>query len=122
DEKAARRAGLDYWPRLELHEHGSLEAYRDRAVRSEFVLLSTRGERSLFDLEITSGTHLVFGGESRGLPDRLLREHPDRTAHLPMRRGERSLNVAAVACTVLYEALRQAIARGEIAPDAAGSF
>ncbi|MEM1330701.1 MAG: tRNA (cytidine(34)-2'-O)-methyltransferase [Planctomycetota bacterium] len=116
-EKACRRAGLDYWPRLDVSEHGSWATYRDTTPGATRWLLTTRAERSVYDAEFRPGDHLVFGKETRGLPDEILNEDPDHRVTLPMVRGERSLNVATAVCAVLYEAVRQQIARGEIEID-----
>ncbi|MEL7474275.1 MAG: TrmH family RNA methyltransferase, partial [Planctomycetota bacterium] len=101
-----RRAGLDYWPRLAMHEHAGWTAYRRTPAPGRW-LFSTRGRRSLFDAELRLGDHLVFGSEGSGLPSAILDAHPDRCLALPMAANERSLNVATAVCAVVYEGLRQ---------------
>lgn len=113
-EKACRRAGLDYWPRLDLREHASWEAYEQATQGAPRWLLSTRASRTLFEVELRPGDHLVLGGETRGLDRALLDRHPDRVVGLPMARGERSLNVATVMCAAVYEGIRQCVVRGEV--------
>lgn len=113
-EKACRRAGLDYWPRLEVHEHRDLGAYRSAWSGARAWLLTTKGSRSLFDADLRVGDHLLFGKETSGLPAGLLAEEPDRRVCLPMVAGERSLNVATAVCAVVYEGIRQGLARGEL--------
>ncbi len=127
-EKACRRAGLDYWPRLQPREHESFEAYlRASTVGAPPRLwLFTTKSRSgrgvpLFDAEFRAGDHLVFGKETRGLPDELLERYPDRLVTLPMAAGERSLNLATAVCAAVYEGLRQLRARGEIEISADGN-
>lgn len=118
-EKACRRAGLDYWPRLDVREHESwsgYEAARDRPM----WLFSTGSGRPVFDVDLQRGDHLVFGKETAGLPKHLLKAHSDRVVCLPMRQGERSLNLATAVCAALYEGLRQVRARGEIRLDGFG--
>jgi len=83
-------------------------------------LLSTKARRTVFDVPLRRGDHLVFGKESAGLPGSLLNERPDRCVSLPMLPTERSLNLATAVCAVIYEGLRQLIARGDLALDAAG--
>ncbi|MFN0132334.1 MAG: tRNA (cytidine(34)-2'-O)-methyltransferase [Phycisphaerales bacterium] len=119
-EKACRRAGLDYWHRLDLHEHPSFDAYLDATLPHSVWFLSTRGKRSLFDASLARGDHLIFGSETAGLPANLLHAHPDRTLSLPMAPGERSLNLATAVCAVVYEGLRQLIAREEVSLTATG--
>jgi tRNA (cytidine/uridine-2'-O-)-methyltransferase len=119
-EKACRRAGLDYWHRLAIAEHESWGAYlRDAGPRSLW-LLSTKARRPLYEAELRPGDHLVFGKETAGLPADLLEQHTDRCLLLPMAAGERSLNVATAVCAVVYEGLRQALNRGDVALDDEG--
>lgn len=113
DEKACRRAGLDYWPRLSLHTHADLASY-ERATRgARRWYLSTKGGSSLYDSALRPGDHLVFGKESRGLPAEVIEAAGDRVLRVPMMPGERSLNLSSVVCLVVYEGIRQCLARGE---------
>lgn len=120
DEKACRRAGLDYWPRLDLREHADWGAYERESVGERRWLFTARGGRCVFDVDLRAGDHLVFGRETRGLDGALLERFPDRCVRLPMAAGERSLNVATAACAAMYELVRQARERGEIGLDADG--
>jgi len=113
-EKACRRAGLDYWPRLDRAEHPSWEAYLAAACPSRLWLFSTTARACSFDAEFRAGDHLVFGKETAGLPDPLLSRYRDRLLRLPMVAGERSLNVATAMCAAVYEGIRQLCARGEL--------
>lgn len=121
-EKACRRAGLDYWPRLDVRHHADWEAYlRSReGVEGGLWLLSTKARRLVFDLPIGPGDHFVFGKETAGLPGTLLDRFPDRLARLPMAAGERSLNLATAVCAVVYEGVRQGLAAGWAGADANG--
>src|SRR2546421_307390 len=111
-EKACRRAGLDYWPRLNIHEHPSWEAFASTGP-APLWFFSTKATRPLFDATFSPGAWLVFGNETEGLPDDLLAASPDRVRTLPMAPGERSLNLATAVCAVVYEGVRQALARGQ---------
>ncbi len=108
-EKACRRAGLDYWPRLDWTEHADWNAYTTRAPfnPARTWILSTKSKNSVFDAPLRRGDHLLFGSESRGLPPEILAAHPDRVLTLPLAVGERSLNLATAVCAVVYEGLRQ---------------
>lgn len=117
DEKACRRAGLDYWPRLGVREHADWEACIDQLPTDRLWLLSTRASRSVWDADLQLGDALVFGRETTGLPDAILDRYPDRGLRLPMMPGERSLNQAVSVCTVIYEGLRQAVCRGDLRVD-----
>lgn len=121
-EKACRRAGLDYWPRLRPVEHEHFPAYLDaaRPAPERMWFFTTKTTRPVWTADFRPGDHLVFGKETRGLPDDLLAQYPDRLLTLPMAPGERSLNLATAVCAVVYEGLRQMVARGDLAigPDA----
>lgn len=107
-DRAVRRAGLDYWPQVELYRHAEWAAFRAAAGSARLNLFSTAARRDYTQAEYRPGDVLVFGSETRGLPDTLLAEHADRVFGLPMRPGSvRSLNLADAVAAVLYEALRQ---------------
>jgi tRNA (cytidine/uridine-2'-O-)-methyltransferase len=114
-EKACRRAGLDYWPRLDVRDHKSWEDYLAAERPARLWLLSTKATRPVFDADLRRGDHLIFGKETAGLPARILGQYPDRALYLPMVPGERSLNLATAVCAVAYEGVRQLLARGELA-------
>ncbi|CAG0969242.1 tRNA (cytidine(34)-2'-O)-methyltransferase [Phycisphaerales bacterium] len=119
-EKACRRAGLDYWPRLDVREHDSFDAYLRKCEPTGVWLFSTKGGRSFFDAEFRPGNALVFGKETAGLETSLLARFPERVVTMPMAPEERSLNVATAACAGVYEGLRQLLVRGEIGLDPNG--
>jgi len=119
-EKACRRAGLDYWPRLGVREHPSWEAYEAATPGARRWFFSTKGARTYFDAEFQRGDALIFGRETAGLCPGLLERHRDRVLFMPMVPGERSLNVATAVCAVVYEGVRQLWSRGEIVLDGAG--
>ncbi len=112
-EKACRRAGLDYWPRLQLHEHTDWNAYLASSAGARRWLLTTKSDRSVFDADLRRGDHLVFGRETAGLPHSILSAFPDALLSLPMLPEERSLNLATAACAVAYEGIRQLLVRKE---------
>ncbi len=118
-EKACRRAGLDYWPRLGVREHDSWDAYTRTHTRPMW-LFTTRAGRPVFDVPLGLGDHLVFGKETAGLPRDLLDAHPDRVVCLPMMPGERFLNLATAVCAALYAGLGQVRERGGVVFDAEG--
>lgn len=113
DDKACRRAGLDYWPRLDVTHHDSWDACAQHLPTQPW-LFTTKGGRNLYDVSLARGDCLVFGKETSGLSPALLTAYPDRLVRLPMLEGERSLNLATVVCAAIYEGLRQALARGDI--------
>lgn len=119
-EKACRRAGLDYWPRLEVHRHPSYAAYRAAAKSARAWCFSTRAERTLFEADFRPGDHLIFGKETGGLDLSILEAHKERVLSLPMVAGERSLNLATAVCAAAYEGLRQLLVRGDVTLDPTG--
>ena len=109
-DKSLKRAGLDYWDAVEMHAHGDWDDFRKAlpAPAERLHLFSTSGERSVFDVQFQPGDLLIFGGESLGLPDPILREFPNRVCGIPMHASDvRSLNLATSVGIALYEALRQ---------------
>lgn len=116
-EKACRRAGLDYWPRLDVHQHASWSTYLEATPSARRWLFTTKTGRSVFDAEFRVGDHLVFGAETCGLPEDILRAFPERHVRFPMARGERSLNLATAVCAGVYEAVRQCSVRGDVLID-----
>jgi tRNA (cytidine/uridine-2'-O-)-methyltransferase len=107
DEKAVRRAGMDYWERLDLQTWTSWEELREANPESRFYFLSSKVERAYWDTQFQDCDFLVFGRETKGLPASLLAAHPETTLTIPMTGGTRSLNLATSAGIVLYEAIRQ---------------
>ena len=108
DDRRLRRAGMDYLAGVELTRHRSWEAYSElRHVKSErLVLLTTRGDRSYTDFAFAPGDALLLGRESAGVPEDV-HAAADARLRIPLRQGQRSLNVAVAGAMVLGEALRQ---------------
>ncbi|MGH9902173.1 MAG: tRNA (cytidine(34)-2'-O)-methyltransferase, partial [Pyrinomonadaceae bacterium] len=108
DQRAVRRAGLDYWPEVSLHRHRDLRSLEAALPAARFVYLSTKAEIPYTEWRFSTGDCLVFGRETRGLPEDLLRANWDRCLTIPMLNPNvRSLNLATSVAVVLYEALRQ---------------
>ncbi|MDR3305522.1 MAG: tRNA (uridine(34)/cytosine(34)/5-carboxymethylaminomethyluridine(34)-2'-O)-methyltransferase TrmL [Clostridiales Family XIII bacterium] len=108
-DRSVRRAGLDYWPYVKLHRHDSLDAFLRDCAGAPLYFVSTKGKQNHADVRYEDGAMLVFGKETKGLPENLLKTQEDRTIRIPMLGDEhlRSLNLANSAAIVLYEALRQ---------------
>jgi tRNA (cytidine/uridine-2'-O-)-methyltransferase len=108
DDRAVRRAGLDYWPEVELQRHHDLALLSEALPEARFVYLTTKAERSYTDWRFEQDDCLVFGRETRGLPEEVLRVNWERCLTIPMLNPKvRSLNLATAVGIVLYEALRQ---------------
>jgi tRNA (cytidine/uridine-2'-O-)-methyltransferase len=111
DEQAVRRAGLDYWPLVTLSTHPDFATARTRISLAQpsarYFLFTGKAERSYVDIQFHPGDVLVFGKESRGLPESLLAEYPGEQVGIPTLGAVRSLNLANAVAIALYEALRQ---------------
>jgi tRNA (cytidine/uridine-2'-O-)-methyltransferase len=107
DDRALKRAGLDYWAEVELRywdSLGELQARQNPAAR--YFYLTTKSDRPYHAVQFLPGDFLVFGRETKGLPETLLRAHPNELLTIPMH-GTRSLNLATAVAFVLFEAVRQ---------------
>lgn len=108
DDRSLKRAGLDYWDHVSLSRHVDFESFERSNPDARMVLLTTKAERSYLEWEFAESDCLVFGRETRGLPDDLLERYRDNCVRIPMPSGNvRSLNLATSVGIVLYEALRQ---------------
>lgn len=108
DDRAARRAGLDYWPEVILNRHKDLDALYSQLPAARFVYLTTKARRSYTDWVFENDDCLVFGRETAGLPEELLHQNWERCLTIPMLNPKiRSLNLATSVGIVLYEAMRQ---------------
>ena len=107
DERDLIRAGLDYWPAVEVHRHETLEQF-ESIFAGRICCLSARGFVPYTEAEYREGDCLLFGSESRGLPPSVLERYAERTFVIPMPGSKvRSLNLATAVGIVVYEALRQ---------------
>lgn len=104
---AATRAAMDYWDRLDLHRHAAYSDFAAATAGRTVWMLSTGGRIGLWEADFRPGDILLFGPESRGLPDDLLERDPTRVVKIPMVPEVRSLNIASSAAIALYEALRR---------------
>ena len=108
DDRALKRAGLDYWPEVKLTRHRDLEALYQSLPHARFVYLTTKAERLYTDWTFQNDDCLVFGPETRGLPEKLLNANWNHCLKIPMfNPNVRSLNLATAVGIVLYEGLRQ---------------
>src|SRR5258705_13980002 len=108
DDRAVRRAGLDYWPEVILQRHRNLESLYQALPESRFVYLTTKADHIYTAWSFKPDDCLIFGRETRGLPEDLLHEHWDSCLRIPMPNPKvRSLNLATAVAIALFEALRQ---------------
>ncbi len=108
DERAVRRAGLDYWPEVSLERNATLSDLNEALPQARFIYLTTKADKTYLNWNYTPDDCLVFGRETRGLPEDLLKENWERCLKIPIINPQvRSLNLATAVGIVLYEALRQ---------------
>jgi tRNA (cytidine/uridine-2'-O-)-methyltransferase len=108
EDRELRRAGLDYHEWVEVQTYPSLAAFLDRVHPRRLLAFSTRAQRRYTEVEYRAGDALLFGSETQGLPMEVLEDVPeDRRLRLPLRPGNRSLNLANTVAVVVYEAWRQ---------------
>ena len=110
-EKAVKRAGLDYWDKLEIEEHPSLSSFLNKypPERTNMFFATTKGKHiySEPDYNFMDEVFLLFGKETKGLPEDLLLKYISNTIRIPMRKDLRSLNLSNSVCVIVYEVLRQ---------------
>lgn len=106
-DKQLKRAGLDYWDKLDITYYDSLEDFFEKNPDGNFFYFTTKGRTVHSDAEYPDNSYLVFGREDRGLPEELLRDNPDSCVRIPMRNELRSLNLSNSVAIAVYETLRQ---------------
>ena len=106
DDRTLKRAGLDYWEHVDLHRHIDLNSMYAAMPESRFLYFTTKATRSYADFEYADGDCLIFGPETRGLPEEVLKANSDRCLTIPMaNQNIRSLNLSNSVAIVLYHAL-----------------
>lgn len=106
-DKYTKRAGLDYWDSVDLYKVDNLEILQAQFPNAKFYYLTTKSTKSYFDVKFQKDDFIVFGPESRGLPEALLQENLETAITIPMLDGQRSLNLSNSVSIVVYEMIRQ---------------
>ena len=112
-EKAVKRAGLDYWDELDLNEYNSFAEVKAKYPHGQFYYCTTKARYTHSDMDFTKGgaeegdIFLVFGKETKGLPEELLRDNYESCIRIPMKENKRSLNLSNSVAVIAYEVLRQ---------------
>ena len=102
-----KRAGLDYWNSLELYYYDCIEELFAKYPEGKFYFFTTKAAHCYTEVEYSGDVFLVFGKETKGLPEVLLKDRPDQCVRIPMRSTLRSLNLSNAAAIAAYEALRK---------------
>ena len=107
-DKQLKRAGLDYWDKLEIHEYDSLDDFFEKN-NGEFYYFTTKGRKVHSEAKYPQDrpVYIIFGREDKGLPEELLYDNPDTCVRIPMRNELRSLNLSNSVAIAVYETLRQ---------------
>ena len=106
-DKQVKRAGLDYWDKLDITYYDSTAEFFEKNKGGSFYYFTTKAEQSHSDIKYPNGCFLVFGKETKGLPETLLKDNHDYCVRLPMRGIIRSLNLSNAVAVGTYEVLRQ---------------
>lgn len=106
-EKALRRAGMDYWPQLDVIRYINYQDFLEKNPGAKIYMATTKARKVYTEVSYEPDCYIMFGKESAGIPEEILKEHPDTAVRIPMMGDIRSLNLGNSAAIVLYEALRQ---------------
>ncbi|MDR0914954.1 MAG: tRNA (uridine(34)/cytosine(34)/5-carboxymethylaminomethyluridine(34)-2'-O)-methyltransferase TrmL [Oscillospiraceae bacterium] len=107
DDKKLKRAGLDYWHLLDITYYESLDDFFAKTAGGKYYYFSTKAKHTYTEVEYKSGDFLLFGKETAGLPEALLKQNPNTTVRIPMISDARSLNLSNSVAIGAYEVLRQ---------------
>jgi len=106
-DKQLKRAGLDYWDKLDVTYYDNIEDFFKKNPKGNFYYFTTKGRTVHSDAKYPDNSFLIFGREDRGLPEELLHKNPENCVRIPMRNELRSLNLSNSAAIAVYEVLRQ---------------
>lgn len=107
DDKKLKRAGLDYWYLLDLTYYENIEDFFEKNPDGNYFFFTTKAQKTHSDVTYTDKSYLIFGKETKGLPEELLLDHSDECVRIPMIDDARSLNLSNSVAIGVYEALRQ---------------
>lgn len=107
NEKQVKRAGMDYWDKLDLHRYTNFEEFKESHKDAKIWMATTKARRSYTDVKFGPDDYIMFGKESAGIPEEILVENEEDCIRIPMGHDFRSLNLSNSVAIVLYEALRQ---------------
>ena len=107
DEKSLKRAGMDYWPLLDVHRYMNFQEFKEKNPDIKLWMATTKAKRVYTEVSYSPDDFIMFGKESAGIPEEILVEYEETCIRIPMLPEIRSLNLSNAAAVVLYEALRQ---------------
>ena len=106
-DKYVKRAGLDYWDSVQISKYDNLDTLIEEYPNSNFYYLTTKTKNKYTDIKFQDGDFIVFGPETRGIPEPILNANKENCLTIPMNEGQRSLNLSNSVAIVVYEAIRQ---------------
>ena len=107
NEKAVKRSGMDYWDQVEYYRYIDYADFLEKNPGAKIYYASTKARKLYTEVSYEEDCYIMFGKESAGIPEEILKNNPDTTVRIPMGEGIRSLNLSNSAAIILYEALRQ---------------
>ena len=107
NEKTVKRAGMDYWDKLDVHRYMNFEEFKDTHKNAKIWMATTKAKRSYSEVSFSEDDYIMFGKESAGIPEEILVDYEETCIRIPMLPEIRSLNLSNSVAIVLYEALRQ---------------
>ncbi len=107
DEKSLKRAGMDYWDKLEVFRYLDYNDFLEKNPGAKIYYASTKAKHIYSEVSYDDNCYIMFGKESAGIPEEILKDNPETTVRIPMGADIRSLNLSNSAAIILYEALRQ---------------
>ena len=107
NDKMLKRAGLDYWDKLDVRIYDDFDDFLAKNPGAKIYMATTKAARSYTDVQYEDDCYIMFGKESAGIPEEILKENPDTCVRIPMIGETRSLNLSNSVAIILYEALRQ---------------
>ncbi len=107
NEKAIKRAGMDYWEHLQVERYINYQDFLEKNPGAKIYYATTKAKQVYSDVSYEPDCYLMFGKESAGIPEEILMEHPQECVRIPMEGETRSLNLSNSVAVMLYEALRQ---------------
>jgi len=107
DDKALKRAGLDYWKYLDVNYYDNFEQFKKLNPNAKIFMATTKSTQTYSDVKYSMDDFIMFGKESKGIPEEILLKYKDTAIRIPMLKQYRSLNLSNSVAIILYEALRQ---------------
>lgn len=107
NDKMLKRAGLDYWPKLDVTVYEDFEDFLAKNPDAKIYMATTKSKQKYTDVTYEKDAYIMFGPESRGIPEEILLDNKETCVRIPMMPGERSLNLSNSVAIMVYEALRQ---------------